>query len=712
MISAAKAAVKRILGQSALEKICFSHWDRKDAFEIHSCKDGIEITGDSALSLLCGLNHYCRHILNIQLSWQNPTATLPDVLPALNKPIFMQSPFHVRYYLNYCTYSYTMAFWDWERWEIELDLMALGGVNMALSLIGQETVLLETLLRLGMGKAQIRRYITGPAHLAWFFMGNMTEFGGDLTDEWFVDRLVLGNKIHSRMQELGIAPVLPGFYGVVPKELGELYPTSHILPQGKWCGFDRPGFVADTDPLFELFATTYYATQKELMGDITRFFTAEPFHEGGDPSVVDLPRFGKNVLTHMRNRRKDAIWVLQAWDSNPFMALFEQIEKNDILILNLLAGRIADFSQITNDFSSHPWVWCPVHSYGGRNPLYGFLRTMAREPIELVQSGQSAICGIGVSPESLETNPIFYDLFWDLTYHNTPIDMPDWLHGYVKRRYSMVTPNTLKAWQLLEDSVYNSFVPQPGGVESMICARPDFGLKSASSWAAKSMNYDIRFVLDAAKLLFADYDLLQANGAYRYDLIDVIKQALSNFSRTLYAKLMYLLGQKLYEDFFSSAQRFLQLIKFTDDLLNADEGFTLHRWLHAAKTYGEKYGQGEAFKTAALTQITLWGNKTASISLHDYANKEWGGLTGGFYYMRWEHFFKEIKSWLDSGNPLDVTASMSRDFDSGDPAQASQHFYIDWYKVEIDWINGSSFNKHSPCSELKTAASHALDLIH
>ena len=26
-----------------------------------------------------------------------------------------------RYDLNYCTFSYSMAFWDWERWEKEID---------------------------------------------------------------------------------------------------------------------------------------------------------------------------------------------------------------------------------------------------------------------------------------------------------------------------------------------------------------------------------------------------------------------------------------------------------------------------------------------------------------------------------------------------------------------------------------------------------------
>lgn len=54
-----------------------------------------------------------------------------------------------RYYLNYCTYSYSMAFWDWERWEKEIDWMAMHGINMPLSITGMEVVWYNLLKRLG-----------------------------------------------------------------------------------------------------------------------------------------------------------------------------------------------------------------------------------------------------------------------------------------------------------------------------------------------------------------------------------------------------------------------------------------------------------------------------------------------------------------------------------------------------------------------------------
>jgi alpha-N-acetylglucosaminidase len=49
----------------------------------------------------------------------------PQRLPALSKPLAMQSPVKYRYYLNVCTHSYSSVWWQWDRWEQEIDWMVL-----------------------------------------------------------------------------------------------------------------------------------------------------------------------------------------------------------------------------------------------------------------------------------------------------------------------------------------------------------------------------------------------------------------------------------------------------------------------------------------------------------------------------------------------------------------------------------------------------------
>lgn len=40
-------------------------------------------------------------------------AKLPEVLPAVTQKERRETDMKHRYDFNYCTYSYTMAFWDW-----------------------------------------------------------------------------------------------------------------------------------------------------------------------------------------------------------------------------------------------------------------------------------------------------------------------------------------------------------------------------------------------------------------------------------------------------------------------------------------------------------------------------------------------------------------------------------------------------------------------
>lgn len=60
-----------------------------------------------------------------------------------------------------------MVWWDWDRWQREIDWMALNGINMALAFSGQEYVWKKLFLNLGLTDAEINDFFTGPPFLAW-----------------------------------------------------------------------------------------------------------------------------------------------------------------------------------------------------------------------------------------------------------------------------------------------------------------------------------------------------------------------------------------------------------------------------------------------------------------------------------------------------------------------------------------------------------------
>ena len=92
-----------------------------------------------------GLNHYLRHYCHASVSWCGDNlASIPDTLPAVGGPVHIEAFQPLRYYLNYCTYSYSMAFWGWEEWEKEIDRMALQGVNLPLMAVNSQYAVWQT----------------------------------------------------------------------------------------------------------------------------------------------------------------------------------------------------------------------------------------------------------------------------------------------------------------------------------------------------------------------------------------------------------------------------------------------------------------------------------------------------------------------------------------------------------------------------------------
>jgi hypothetical protein len=104
------------------------------------------------------------------------------------------TPYTYRYYLNYCTFQYSMAWWGWERWQREIDWMALNGINMPLALTGEEGIWQEVYRSMGFTDAELDQFFTGPAYFSWLWMGNIDAWGGPLPAHWKESHLLLAEK--------------------------------------------------------------------------------------------------------------------------------------------------------------------------------------------------------------------------------------------------------------------------------------------------------------------------------------------------------------------------------------------------------------------------------------------------------------------------------------------------------------------------------------
>lgn len=66
-----------------------------------------------------------------------------------------------------CTFGYTTVWWNWDRWQREIDWMALNGINTPLAFTGQEATWYDVYSSLGLKGAEINALFTGPAFLPW-----------------------------------------------------------------------------------------------------------------------------------------------------------------------------------------------------------------------------------------------------------------------------------------------------------------------------------------------------------------------------------------------------------------------------------------------------------------------------------------------------------------------------------------------------------------
>ncbi|HEV2436000.1 MAG TPA: alpha-N-acetylglucosaminidase N-terminal domain-containing protein, partial [Verrucomicrobiae bacterium] len=90
----------------------------ENVFAVGSQAGKIMLRGDNPLSQAVALNWYLKHDACIDVSWYADDAvTVPARLPLPAENIHRTTRIKNRFFLNYCTFGYTMPFWHWRDWQ-------------------------------------------------------------------------------------------------------------------------------------------------------------------------------------------------------------------------------------------------------------------------------------------------------------------------------------------------------------------------------------------------------------------------------------------------------------------------------------------------------------------------------------------------------------------------------------------------------------------
>ncbi|MBQ7856003.1 MAG: alpha-N-acetylglucosaminidase [Alistipes sp.] len=656
---AMRALIKRLLPAHA-EQFVVEKLPAKgdDYFRLRSQGDRIVIGGNNANSMAVGLNHYLRYWCNTSVSWfAADPVQVPEVLPRIDTPTTISARCKNRFFLNYCTFGYTMPWWKWSDWERFIDWMALQGINLPLAITGQESIWYRVWTSMGLTDEQVRAYFTGPAHLPWHRMLNIDYWHGGVPKSWLESQEALQKQIVARERELNMRPVLPAFAGHVPKEIKQIYPDAPLSTLGKWGGFSEehvPSFLDPMSPLFAQIQKAFLKEQTRLFGT-DHIYGIDLFNEMDPPSMEAeyLHRVSGQVYETLRQVDKRAVWLQMTWlfyhdkqwTNERIEPYLTGVEAKNQLLLDYYCDK-TEVWRTTDKFYGVPYIWCYLGNFGGNTTLIGNLHEVGQKIEKTFTEGGDNFAGLGSTLEGFDCNPFMYEFVfekaWNMPLHN---DVAQWSARLADRRAGIEDEMARSGWQQLIDKVYCSY--SRSWQCSITNIRPSLG-------TPKRRYHKTKIYYDNKDLCLATGDLLKSRATtttHAYDLVNMMRQILGNHFGTL---LEHYKGQVAAADLEGSrttAKAMMGIIADMERLLSSRTDFLVGKWIADARNFGINEQERTYYEQNARNILTTWGDR--GIKLNDYATRSWAGMMESYYGVRWQMFFDAIDDTLAAGEAFD-----------------------------------------------------------
>lgn len=633
-------------------------------FEVKATAKRVQIKASSNTAICYAAYHFLRDIGAVVVSWEGNRIDLPASWPKYSKK--ETTPFQYREYLNACAFGYTTPWWEWPRWEQEIDWMAFHGINLPTAMEGQEAVWQQLWKEYGLTDSQLQAHFAGPAFLPWQRMGNINSLEGPLPQNWIRKKESIQKKILQRMRSLGMHPVVPAFSGYVPKAFAEKHPNSKISELKSWSGggFESTYLLDSKDPLFKEVGRRFIEIYTEIYGS-SDFYLADSFNEITPPvskehKYEELADYGKTIFETINEASPGATWVMQGWlfgDNKEFWTkeatkAFLSKVPNDRLMIQDYANDRYKVWENQEAFYGKQWTYGYVHNYGGSNPVYGDLNFYKNELTSLLKNPMKGnVVGYGTMPEGLNNNSIVYEYIYDLPWSQGKESVNDWLDKYLKARYGKnSTAPVFKAWQLLIESVYSTKYWETRWWDSRAGAYFFFKRPTLKITEFKGNPGDKEKLKQALDLLKKEANQFDKNSLFDYDLREASRQY---YSLCLDEDLKECVAAYQSNDLAKADalyQKIEQQALEIDQIISGQPLNNLKYWLQSAWDFGSTSDESKLYLKNAKTLITLWGGEG---HLNDYASRAWSGMYKDFYWPRWKMFLQAVRESAVNHQPFD-----------------------------------------------------------
>ena len=469
---AAYGVLERVFGDASHFELAYApSFDTNlyDTFSYEAKEGKVLVKGENDLALARGCYEYLKDHAGIMVTWQQrhpKVENYPDAELTVGG-----TPHKFRHHFNVCTFGYTAPYWKWDRWEEELDWLALHGVNMPLAMVGYQAVAKKVWSDLGVSEKGLKEYFPGPAFAPWFIMGNLYKHNGPCSDKYIDETKVLQDQILARMRELGMTPVAPGFAGFVPEEYAETHGKTNFHARAHWCALPeecQSWWIAPGTKTFADLTKEWMRTYTNMFGPV-KYFMADSFNEMEIPVTSslneDLQRYGRESYAAIHSAISDAVWMMQGWmfffqkdtwTREAVQSFLKDIPVGGIIIIDLANDNMQVW-KAHDGFYGHEWLRCIAHTFGGFNDPHAELRTNYSKMFD--QEGdpdKGKQVGVGLTPEGLDNNEVVFEMLADSAWQTKEGKLEDWLATYCKDRYGAYTPTVSNAWAHFLKSFYKT----------------------------------------------------------------------------------------------------------------------------------------------------------------------------------------------------------------------------------------------------------------
>ncbi len=627
MVDLIKRNTPRIADQFLLKTI--ESDNGYDCYEIYSEDKKVVLAGNSPLSQAMAYYDYLGKYHGVVITSGDYDISTISSAPLPEEKISRTIKKKIRAMTSYESFSLNGNFRGFDRWEKEIDFMAMHGFNRALQPVGFDGVLFRTLTDIGMPENFCLEFSSGPAFLMNQLTGNIAGTNSVNSKEYLERKITVGKLISDRERSLGIEPIFPAAIPSVPFSLRKKYIKMDIFKAPMWYNFPPIFFIRPKNAFFSVFNKKFLTIQREALGE-THSYIFEGVYEsdkkGYNSHLADLGKALEEMLGEF-----DAEAVCYLHTSSINADFFKNCSGDRYIFLDNC--EMSKSSDILNGRKCIPEI--SGNRYG-RTGIYGNVQKLCDNPFANSELGGA------LSFDTFDINPVYCAAALKAITTDSSFDRDEFIRDFCAKRYKTdsFTDDIISLIDLCSSDECTG---------SIICARPCTNVKHTAPYDTMERDYDFHRLYQIAQNIANSDD--KKIDATRADLQSIVRQFLSDLAYPVYIKATEFFKEKNVRNFEQASNLFLEICEDIDRLLRTREETNFCTKYLEAQELGSSQEEKESLQINFLLLHTIWGPFDHSI-LYDTVWNEWGGLVKDYYEARWHMYYRSLAAYFDNPKKL------------------------------------------------------------